>query len=495
MTAQSSFTTPHPLYSDARPDWDLMRDCFRGERRIKDKGRVYLPATEGMVLDGLHTGGLGLKNYEAYKLRARFPDFVAQAVEGMIGIMHHKPPTIDLPDRMEPLRESATVRGESLNMLLRRINTEQLVTGRLGLFADVPMGGGPNVLPYIALYNAQTIVNWDDGARDRLVLQELNLVVLDESEFEREDRFDWEFQTKHRVLVLGDLRANEMAGPYRMGVFREEDNIFNEDELIQPSIAGRTLDKIPFVFINSRDIVTDPDCPPLLGLGRLALTVYRGEADYRQHLFLQAQDTLVIRGGTIERSETGDNGDLRTGTGSVITVPPEGDAKYIGVTGTGLPEQRTALENDRKEAAEIGGKLLDTRRSGDEPADALRIRVSARTASLNQIALAGAEGLQTVLRMMAEWLGEDPEQVVVQPNQDFADDPIDGDMLSKVVAAKTAGLPISKRSLHTWMQEKDLTKLTFEEEMQEIEQETPEEEPGDVEGQPGTGAVEGDNGE
>jgi len=447
-----------------------MRDTYRGERVIKDAGTRYLPPTAGMILDGMDTGQRRRQAFNAYKTRARFPSFVSQAIQSMIGVMHHKPPTIELPARLEPIRENSTVRGESLGMLLRRINEEQLITGRVGIMADVRNGAPAGVLPHVATYRAESIINWDDGEREELRQQVLNLVILDESEFVRTHDFDWEHQQQYRVLILGDTRANEAVGPYRMGVFEDTQATFNESQLIEPSIAGRTLDKIPFVFINPSDIVTTPDDPPLMGLARLALGVYRGEADYRQGLFLQGQDTLVIIGDTSDE-------DIRAGAGATVRLGQGGDAKYIGVSSDGLEEQRLAIQNDEKNAAELGGKMLDNRGGGAESGEALRIRVAARTSTLHQIALAGAEGLQQLLRIMAEWVGSDPEQVVVTPNLDFAEGSLEGKTLVDFMAAKTMGAPLSNRSIHRLLQERDVTELNFEEELEQIASEGGEELP------------------
>jgi hypothetical protein len=461
-----SLENQHPLYAEYVEDWTVITDTFRGERKIKEKGLLYLPATPGQIADGMSTKDkLGYKNYDAYKLRARFPDFVAQAVEAILGIMHHKPPTIDLPEQMEDLRERITIHGESLEVLLRRINEHQLVTGRVGLLADIADDVKVGTMPYIALYKAGDMINWDDEYTEDNVLRTLNLVVLNESGYERDDNFSWKFGAKFRVLLLGDIKE-KTGGLYRMGLFQgDNDTTFDKSALIEPSIGGKTLDKIPFVFINSKDIVPDPDDPPLLGLAKLALTVYRGEADYRQTLFMQGQDTLVVIGGVMEE------GVLRVGAGARIEVQQGGDAKYIGVSSEGLAEQRMALENDRTEAGDVGGKLLDTTGHTAESGDALRIRVSARTASLNQIALAGAEGLQSILRTIAEWIGATPDEVVVTPNTDFADDTLEGRTLVDYMTAKTLGAPLSLESIHRILQEKDLTVKTYEEEITAIEAE------------------------
>jgi hypothetical protein len=197
-----SIASVHPQYSSIYLDWQLMRHTHGGERMVKDAGFTYLPATPGQRRDGLEKGQKGRDSYDAYKLRAVFPGYVTEAVKSLIGIMHHNPPTIELPVAMEPLREKGTVSGESLELLLRRINEQQLIAGRVGLLADLQKGAQ---LPYIATYDAETVINWDNGQVDDPTLQSLNMVVLDESEFVRVNYFEWQLLNQAWcVLMLGN---------------------------------------------------------------------------------------------------------------------------------------------------------------------------------------------------------------------------------------------------------------------------------------------------
>lgn len=467
MSTGSGIETVHPLYTQHLQDWELMDDSFHGERRVKDKSYKYLPATPGQVLDGLQNNQKGRKNYMAYKMRARYPECVSEAVVALLGVMHSKPATVELPDKMADLMDKATIKGESLQMLLRRINEHQLTSGRLGLLADIEDGAQVGTLPYIALYKATDVVNWDDTQKDIQERNRLNLVVLNESRYERVN-LEWQFKRRYRALLLGELSPDDDSEVYNMAVLGEDMSLtINSADTIVPSISGNIMTDIPFVIINSRDIVAEPDDPPLLGLANLAMTIYRADADYRGALFMQGQDTLVIIGG-------GEGDEIRAGAGAHIDVPQGGDAKYIGTDSKGLKEMRESLNNDKREAAESGGKLLDTRAGNAESGEALKIRVGARTASLNQIALSGAEGLQTILRLIATWCACDPEQVIVTPNLDFTDASVEGRTLVDWMAAKSLGLPLSKESIHRKLQEKDFTEMEFEDEMAAIEDEGPE---------------------
>lgn len=474
MTADA-VNNANPLYSEMEEDWTKMRDTFRGSSKVKREGKKYLPPTTGHIKDGFPTpNSAGTLAYEGYKDRALFHDFVSDAVEAALGILHLKPPVIELPSALEYLMEDATTKGEGLEAFLRRINEQQLVTGRAGLLLDMPIAPTAEPRPYLAMYHAEHIINWDDSEGDELRLGNLNLVVLNESGYQRKGVFDWEWIDRYRVLILGDPLESEGRGSgavYQFAVFegRGGGNLsFDVTKLQTPSIRGDAPRAIPFTFVNSKDIIPTPDDPPFLGLAEIALSTYRSEADYRQNLYMQGQDTLVTI-GLVEEEDA----PLRTGAGARIDLPMNGDAKFIGVTSDGLTEQREAINDLKAEAGQKGGQLLDSASRQKESGDALRVRVAARTATLKTIALTGALALQEQLRHAAEWVGADPSTVTVTPNLDFADDELESRALVEYMSAKTMGAPLSNRTLHAIMAKKGVTDMTFEEELAEIESEEP----------------------
>lgn len=468
----------HPLFVEHKPDWDQLRDTHKGERAVKGRSVLYLPATPGMLLDGMEPTQDGYVAYGAYRTRAVVPELVRDAVEAMLGVMHFKPPVIELPDALESMRDLATLRNESLVALLRRINEEQLILGRLGMMLETIEGRPKSPrsrVPYVALYQGEDVINWDPGDRDDPELQSLNMVVLNETA-PRRDGFEWRDFESYRVLVLGDPMDNEPAGEgvYRAGVFDEETQ-YSESGLIVPSLSGTSMKRIPFVFCNTKDVTPEPDGGPLLGLSNLTLTIYRGEADYRQSLFNQGQDTFVTIGATSDDK-------VRLGAGAHVEIAnPEGDAKYVGVDSAGLSEQREALVNDYARGEEKAKGLIESVSRSAESGEALRVRVSARTASLNQIALTGAFALQELLKMAAEWVGANPDEVSVEPNLDFVGDVLKGKELVDVMTAKGLGAPISLESVHELAQDRGLTAQTWEDEIERMKREAEEGLPGALE--------------
>lgn len=497
----------HPTYARALDDWVLMRDAYEGEAQVKAKGALYLPPTPGHVQDGAGkplpagTANPGQVAYEAYRLRAVFPDYVTDAVERYVGMLHAKEAEITLPAAMEGMLTKATAQGESMLTLLRRINEQQLVSGRLGLLLDFPAtpAAGTPVLPYIALYYAETGINWD-SSDDHDGVNALRLVVLDESGPVMDPTtFEWEDKERYRVLQLvrpGDAarpvgeQGNGTEGPnaaqdvnhkditetpgpveYRAGVFGVKD-IPNPNAMIAPMYRGQTLGEIPFVFVNSKDIVPEPDKPPLIGLGRLCMAIYRGEADYRYTLFMQGQDTLVTI-GTVRQDGEQVNVDapLRVGAGAHIGLDLNGDAKYVGIGADGIEGQRSALLDDRKLAEAKSGAMINPDAGNPESGNALTTRLAAQTASLTQIAKSGAAGLENILKIAARWMGLNEDEVKVAPNLEFETKLVTAQEITQLMAARTMGAPLSLQSIHGVMVDRGLTQLDYEAELELIAEE------------------------
>lgn len=466
---------PHPLYVARQEQWNQMQDTYAGEGTIKERGERYLPPTEGMQLDGMGKDQKGAKAYAAYLTRAVYHDFVKQGVEAMVGIMHREDARIEVPDKMKPMLEKLTVNGESAQMLLRKMNEYQLLYGRCGLLVEAPTGATiDKAVPYLALYSAPAILNWDQGARVE-GRQALEFVTLNESAYERVADFQWNFRNRYRVLAMSKAAAdlggqnhdeNESTGTYQVQALPADIETIDDTAWLQPNIGATTLDEIPFIFIGTKDLAVDPDDPPLLGLSNLTLAIYRGEADYRQTLYQQGQETFVTIGADTENLK-------RLGAGARVDLPRDADAKFVGISPNGLGAMRTSLQDDKEAAAEMTSRLFDSTGTSYQSGAALRLRISAKTATLRSIAETGAEALKQALQIMARWIGEDDSKIVVEPNTDFADAEAASQTLLELTQSKTMGAPLSKKSLHRFCVQQDLTILSFEDEEQAIKEEGP----------------------
>lgn len=452
-----------------------MRDSWEGEDAVKAASTTYLPATASMVEDGFpEQDADGTLRYAAYRTRAYFPGMVRDAVERLVGAMTRKPAVFALPEAMTDLITNATPSGETLETLLMRIYESQLLMGRIGLLADVPVipEGGETRLPWIVTYSPESIINWvmgtgPDGS------DALHYLVLDESgpEFNA-DQLQWNDETLYLVLLVNGqiLTVQGVAdNVYAGGSTTTNELPVDWQEVIGQ--GGGRLNHIPFTFVNSVDLVSDTVPPPLIDLARIAFLIYRGESDYRQTLFMQGQDTLVTRG---EMTSEAGGAETRVGAGAKIRTSPDGGAEYVGVNSAGLPEQRLALQNDYSRAEARGGQMLTESNNTAESGDALKIRVSSRTTTLSRIALVGAAGLRMALQDVGRLMGlseEVIEEIDVTPNLDFTEDAEVAQLLLTLVQAKNQGAPLSWETIHALARKWDLTALDFLEEISLINNE------------------------
>lgn len=483
----------HPEYTKRLPQWSIVNDCYEGEDAVKAKGTDYLPATSGMYAQGFgnaqnDTNAPGWKMYTAYQLRAEFPEVYREAIVSMVGVMHRNEPTINVPPELEPMLKEITPDGETAQQLMRKMTTAQLKEGRCGLLVDVPDGATiDKAVPYLAFYDAASIINWDPGRRQRgQAKRKLELVVLDETEQERQADFSWKEVKQLRVLALAGavetLSADDQTpiaeGEYVTLEVRDDgtNSAFDSANLatapwVAPSIAGNRLQEIPFVFLNVNDLTPNTDVPPLYGLAKKALVMYRGSADYRQNLFMQGQDTLVRTG--IE----GDPPPAPVGAGAVQNLPTNADAKYIGISGEGIAEQRLALENDRKEAALFTVQFIDQSGGEDQSGAALRVRVTARTSTLATVQLANATALRDALIFSGEWMGLPQaklDDIEVIPNYEFAAPATTPADVKSLQDAKVAGAPISEESMHAYLKKAGYVVFEFEVEKEKLRGEASE---------------------
>ena len=459
-----SIENTHPEYDAMVEDYAQMRDTAAVQRIVKQAKATYLPPTAAQVLDGA-TNAVepGYSAYMAYLNRAIFPEHVDEALRTMVGILNREPAEISVPARLEGILENATRKNETIHQLIRRINEAQLLYGRIGLLLDVDTNSD---LPHIVTYSAESLINWDDDRATESARDALSFVVSAEDAWVRgqdinghRQMFDWSVATRYRAMYLNE------NGVY--ATFTEQEGTQSPE--IVPTFGGRPLDFVPFTFVGANDLTATPGPIPLLGISNAALAIYRGEADFRQTLHMLGQDTLVMT-GVAPGTDLDEDEPTRIGSGAKIELPEGGDAKFIGISSAGLPEQRRALEDDYARSIAMGSRLLENTTSQAESGEALRIRVSAKTTTLHSVALSCAAGLEHALKQMAVWVGADPNEVRVSPNTDFVEDAASPEQALKLVEARNAGLPISLRSIHEWSSRNEFTQKSWEEELELIKE-------------------------
>lgn len=395
-------TIKHPDYIAFAPSWSLMRDTVAGEDDVKARGTAYLPLKSGTA--AINDPSKRQQVYNLYRLRAEFPEIVAPTIRGAVGVMLAKIANIQLPAAMEHLRERATLDGLTLEALHRRMAMEVMTTGRYGILPGIADDGTPHLSGYVA----ESIVNWDSTGG------KLDFLVLDETALVR-DRVSgqWAAVEKYRECFIEN-------GAYRARVWTKVSDTWSaEDGPPALTPRGDGLGELPFVPVGSLDLSIAPDDVPLYGLAKLAIRVYRLDADFSFSLHMTSEPTPVAIGFDDPERAIEDGIAPKTLGSSVLWILPQGgDAKYLEFSGPGLEKQAAAIKDALDRAAQFGAQVIQAGNQA-ESGEALKLRAASQTATLTTIAQTTAAGLERALRHIATWIGANPEEVVVTPNLDF----------------------------------------------------------------------------
>lgn len=456
----------HPAYIDALPDWKLMRDAVAGEDTVKAEGEMYLPIKSGTAAIAVTDPAIAKRAYDAYKLRAEFPELVSPTIRGSVGVIVDQEPKIELPPSMEPLLERVTRDGLTLMSLFRRICLEVMTTGRFGLLPGLTPAGNP----YIATYVTEAITNWDEDEN-----QITDFTMLDECRLAlNRSTGDWEQMYQYRELYIE-------GGQYRSRIWTSTDGktwaATEQEPATLPPRNGvrRPYAELPFVFINTNDLTSTPDDIPLYGLAKLAVRVYRLDADYTFAMHMTSEPTPWVN-GFADPGAAVLSGDVPTTLGSSkIWVLGEGaQAGFMEFTGAGIAAQAEAIDSALQRAVLFGANMLADGKKSAESGDALKLRMGSQTSTLRTIAETAASGLERALKNIAVWMGEDPNKVSVTPNTDFFDQTLNPQDITALVAG-WMGEAYSKQTLFERLQKGGVINIerTFEEEQALIDANPP----------------------
>ena len=385
----------HPLYQKRVGQWEIMRDCYEGEDAIKGKGEKYLPRATGSTP----------YQYEAYKTRARWVNYVGRTLNGLHGLMFRRNPVLSCPEefRKSGIVENADRRGRSLNQFVADSVHDMMITSFGGFLADLPAAeSGISVLeaerrqlrPYMRYYAAESIINWRTDIVDSI--EKLTMVVLrEEFELPDVDEFAHEKGVRYRVLELKD-------GIYRQRIITKVGDLTDE-RIVPVVVRGGGIDYIPFSFAPS----DKPDRPMLMDLAWCNIGHYQKSADYENGVHLTTIPTGYVTGHGQDTDEaTGEREILNLGGDSFLMFP-EAEAKVgtLVYAGEGLTHSEKALEMAMSEMAVLGSRLVSPDKNVSETADAAKIHRAGENALLATFAKNVSDCVTRALSWISEWMG------------------------------------------------------------------------------------------
>jgi len=442
-------TTLHPDYIVNLPDVTRTRDSVKGQRTIKNKGTLYLPADFAKA---------DAERYTVYKERAYFLGATRQAAKSYSGMVFRKSPSWGeegAPAQLDEYLYNIDGSGKSLEQLAKFGFTELEEAGRIGVLADYTndqggltklderlSGARPVLLPYVF----ESIVNWKTGVvRGRSML---TLVVLREELETSLDEFDHETECQYRVL-----RMNEQ-GQYTMQLYDDGGEPKGEEMVVLAS--GQPLDHIPFYIAGTEDNTPAIDAPLLLDLANMNISHYQSTANVEEAAYLLGCPTLHIDIGEmgVEEFAAANPAGVKVGARQGLQTKG-GTIEMVQASESNLGASQ--MENKIERMKELGAKLV-TKSGQNETAEAARINASGEASALDIAVNNLSDVLEKALEDFLRFLGVETE-VTYRLNTEFWETSLDPQVLNAITGLTDRAI-VSKQDVRHMIRTKQ---IAFEE--------------------------------
>lgn len=351
----------HPMVLMMWEDWRMVRDCCEGERAIKDAESLYLPMQEGMEPG----------EYASFLDRATFFNFTDRTRAALVGTIFRRSTSMkNIPERAKPLLEQFSIDGAPFHRVMTATALELITTGRYGALVDLPATQSTTPKPFVRLYAAEDILDWEVAVNPATDKRELSKIVLREHEPQINQTGLKYYYWNYRVveLVGGEVIQSYYRADKQNATLEPKDRVSQTPMVVR----GRPLTSIPFHLFNilkGGNNAWDVANSPLLEIARLNISHYRSSAQLEHGLFFTAMPVFYVE-------RTGDGGaDYHLGPSRVWEIDKGGKAGLIEFNGNGLKFLENALENKEAMAASLGGRLLGvTTRSTSESDNSLKLK-------------------------------------------------------------------------------------------------------------------------
>lgn len=421
----------HLLFQSHLEDCIKMRTVFEGDKAIKKNAETYVPKNKGVDIE----------DYNAIIQRSVFENFTEATAKGISGLIFAKEPTISLPASLELLKENIDMDDNTIVDLSQNIVNELMEVGRCGLLIDVPnidttgmskpQTDALNIRAFTKLYKSETIINWRYESINSV--NKLTLLVLHEVYEYWTDDFTAEYKNRYRVYRLINNVCNVV-------VYEEKDKTFIATMDLKPVIVkGSTLNYIPFIPLTYKDISIIPVKPPLMDIANINLNYY-GVAVERRNVIHFVGNPFFMGKGINTRTESG--GDLSITLGSSIAQifqEPNADMKIVETQGTGLAFNESYLNDCKSTMAALGARLLVPEANAQISENTMQMKTAGYRATIMQIANTASRAITQALKIIAEWEGQNPDEVKLELNTDYNLSEMDAQTITALVTAWQTG--------------------------------------------------------
>lgn len=413
----------HPEYDDMIDEWELVRACAYGQRKVKLLRTKVLPAP------GARNGIYDNDRYKHYLERAIYTNVTGRTKKGLVGAAFRKAPTLELPPGLEYLEYNSDGAGQSLEQLAKDVLGNMLETGREALLVDYPsIDPETATAEDVALINAQaTIKRYSAFDLDNWKTENVNgtnvlvMAKLREAIDTSNNEFKHGPATQYRVLRL-------RSDGYTQQIYKDDDH-YSAEVYITKSDGSR-WDFIPLFIIGSQNNDPSVDEIPLADIAHVNIGHFRNSADLEENSFIHGQLTLGVTSDMDFES-------WKTANPNGIVVGAQA-GHFLGTTGgfhtaQADPNQIADVLQQRKEGQmlALGAKLVE-QRNPNETAAAAKIDATGQNSVLSDLVTNVEEGIQRAIEWCGMFMGEYGEYIFELSRQ-FFDDSLDPNIVMAAI--------------------------------------------------------------
>ncbi len=421
----------HLLFQSHFEDCIKMRTVFEGDKAIKKNAETYVPKNKGVDIE----------DYNAIIQRSVFENFTEATAKGISGLIFAKEPTISLPASLELLKDNIDMDDNTIVDLSQNIVNELMEVGRCGLLIDVPnidttgmtkpQTDALNIRAFTKLYKSETIINWRYESINSV--NKLTLLVLHEVYEDWTDDFTAEYKNRYRVYRLINNVCN-------VAVYEEKDKTFIATMEFKPVMANRkTINYIPFIPLTYKDISIIPVKPPLMDIANINLNYY-GVAVERRNVIHFVGNPFFMGSGINTRDSAGNELTITLGSSiAQIFQEPNADMKIVETQGTGLTFNESYLNDCKSTMAALGARLLVPEANSQISENTMQMKTAGYRATIMQIANTASRAITQALKIIAEWEGQNPDEVKLELNTDYNLSEMDAQTITALVTAWQTG--------------------------------------------------------
>jgi hypothetical protein len=433
----------HADYTYYLPTWTMIRDFYKGERAVKEKQTLYLPAISKNDPDV----------YTNYIFRTSFLAATTKSIDIFLAMLFRKDLKYlitdkkDFSENQKKILMNLNLKGDSIYNIAKKITKEVLSVNRFGILVEYQKNNNVQSLaedksrPFIIEYKAEDIIDWDINIINGV--QQLSYLKLVESNKNSLGIYEY---------VVRECYLNENL-EYEIKISKTTDNKNYTEEIFEPKKDGKRLNFIPFFWFDSEENNYEVKQSIVLPLVNLNHKHYLNSADYEWGLHFTGLPTPVIIGFREDSKNPFQN---TIGPTEIWKLTNENaKVQFLEFQGAGLASLKEAMKDKEDNMAKFGTRIIGSKKLVAETAAKAEMDNTAEESQLSSIANSVSDQLKNVIEFMFEWYKE-PTEINIEINKDFIAQSLNPQYIQYMLQALLSG-KIDDQTFFNILQKEELT--------------------------------------